>query len=99
MILPFAYAPPRLTVSQHALPIATGVGFGAYDHLMGTPGLLRSSAYTRFGNGVTRYMVLSNTSGAASCPFCVPSENVQASRSLATLSTLIWSSGLKRVFA
>ena len=44
MILPLAYAPPRLTVSQHALPIAIGEGFGAYDHLIGAPAFVRSSA-------------------------------------------------------
>jgi hypothetical protein len=33
MSLPFAYAPPRLTVSQQALPIASGTGLGLYVRL------------------------------------------------------------------
>ena len=52
-----------------------------------------------FGNGVTRYIVLPSTSGAASWPFCVPSEKVQATRRRATLAALMSASGLKRVFA
>src|SRR5579862_6240355 len=99
MILPFTYTPPRLTVSQHALPVASGAGFGSNVHLMGTPAFVRSSAYATFGNGVTRYIVLSITSGAASWPLCVPSENVQATLRFATFCALIWSSGLYRVFA
>src|SRR6478735_5140528 len=97
MSLPLTSTPPRLTVSQHALPMDTGDGSGANDHLIGTPGFVRSSAYAMFGNGVTRYMVLSATSGAASCPFCVPSEKVHAGRSFATFAALTWARVLKRV--
>ena len=52
-----------------------------------------------FGNGVTRYIVSPSTSGAASWPFWVPSENVQATFSRPTLPVLMSASGLKRVLA
>ncbi len=43
-----------------------------------------------FGNGVTTYMVLPTTSGAASCPRLTPVENVQASPSRDTFAAVIW---------
>src|SRR5512135_252705 len=90
---------PRFTVSQHALPIAMGLGFGWNTHLVGTPGFVRSSAYATFGNGVTTYIVLPTTSGGASWPFSVPSENVHAIFRRATLERSIWLSVLKRELA
>src|SRR3954451_17935212 len=66
---------------------------------MGAPGCVRSSAYTVLGQGVTMYMVLFTTMGAASRPRSVPVENVHASFRFCTLPVLIWSSPLNRVLA
>src|SRR5919199_1603952 len=97
MILPSANTGPRLTTSQHATPCAAFAGLGLYVHLAGAPGLVRSSAYRMLGNGVTTYMVLFTTSGAASCPRSTPVANVHAALRLRTFVVLIWSSALKRL--
>src|SRR5438128_2059407 len=74
--LPDAYATPRFTTSQHATPCAAARGFGSNFHLVGAPGLVRSSAYNTFGYGVTIYIVLPTTTGAAPWPLTTPVENV-----------------------
>src|SRR5437764_1309949 len=99
MILPSAYDGPRFTTSQHASPCAVVSGFGLYIHFTVAPGLERSNAYRRFGYGVTTYMVLPTTSGAASCPRCTPVAKVHAGFSDATLLALISFSPLKRELA
>ena len=99
MTEPFQYAAPRLTVSQQATPLAADSVCGSYFHFIGAPGWLRSSAYTRFGNGVTTNIVEPTTSGAASCPATTPVENVQATLRRLALPALISSSVLYRVLA
>src|SRR5690606_41507827 len=96
-ILPSPYATPRLTTSQHATPWTVGSWLGLYIHLIGAPGFVRSSAYTMFGNEVTKYIVLLTTSRAPSSPFSVPVENVQATFRSLTFWVLSWSSSQKRV--
>jgi hypothetical protein len=44
-----------------------------------------------FGQGVTKYIVLLTTSGAASCPRSTRVEKVQATRSVRTFVVSIWS--------
>ena len=89
MILPSAYTAPRLTVSQQATPCAAAAGFGLNFHFTGAPGFVRSSAYTMFGYGVTTYIVLLTTSGAASWPRSTPVENDQASLRFADVAGVI----------
>ena len=67
--------------------------------LDGAPGLVRSSAYRILGHGVTMYIVLLTTSGAASCPRVRPVENVQASFRFLTVWVLMSVRVLKRVAA
>src|SRR3954463_16806167 len=82
--LPSAYAAPRFTVSQQATPLANGAVFGTYRHFTAGPGLDRSKAYRAFGQGVTTYIVVPTTIGAASCPRWMPVSKVQTGfRSLA----------------
>jgi hypothetical protein len=76
-----------------------GDGFGLQDHLTGAPGFVRSSAYRILGHGVTMYIVLLTTSGAASCPRVRPVENVQANFRFLTVSVLMSVKVLKRVDA
>src|SRR5215217_5168062 len=98
-MVPLSYAAPRLTTSQHATPCAAATGLGSYFHFSGAPGCVRSSAYNTLGNGVTRYIVLFTTSGAASCPRTKPVENVAFTDSCFTDPGVTWSSALKRVLA
>ena len=51
------------------------------------------------GYGVTTYIVLPTTSGAASCPRSTPVEKLQASLSCDAFAVVIWSSPLNRVLA
>src|SRR5688572_5195319 len=81
---PSAYAAPRFTTSQQATPCAAGTGFGSTRHFTGAVGFVRSRAYSVFGYGVTMYIVVPTTSGAASWPRTTPVENVHATRSVAT---------------
>src|SRR6476661_161009 len=96
---PWLYAAPRLTVSQQATPWTLGSGLGSKRHLSGAPGLVRSSANRGFGYGPTMYIVLSTTSGAASCPRDKPVGKLNASFSCAALPALTWSRVEKRVLA
>src|SRR5437016_10556908 len=89
MIFPSANTTPRFTTSQQATPCAAALGAGLNVHFAGAPGLVRSSAYTKFGYDVTTYIVLFTTSGAASCPRFTPSEKVKATRSAPTFVALI----------
>jgi hypothetical protein len=85
---------PRLTTSQQAIPAAACAFSGRYFHLSGKPGFVRSIAYATFGKGVTRYIVLSTTSGCPSWPRSTPVENAQAARRFFTLSAVICRSSL-----
>src|SRR5687768_18525399 len=87
--MPSWNAAPRLTTSQQATPIAADAGSGRYCHFIGAPGFVRSSAYRMLGYGVTMYIVLATTRGAASCPRSIPVENVHASDSDRTFSVVI----------
>src|SRR2546421_1363271 len=89
MIFPSANTAPRFTTSQQATPCDAAFGAGLKVHFAGAPGLVRSSAYTKFGYDVTTYIVLLTTSGAASWPRFTPSESVEATRSAPTLDALI----------
>src|SRR2546421_7837298 len=95
--LPPSTTRPRFTTSQHATPWAAFTGCGLYDHLVGRPSFVRSSAYTKFGKGVTMYIVLPATTGAASCPRVTPVEKVDTTRRFCTFLLLISVSALKRV--
>src|SRR5215216_3162059 len=99
MTRPLANAAPRFTTSQQATPCDADDGLGLYDHLVGVPGFVRSRAYRMFGYGVTTYMVLLTTSGAASCPRSMPVENVVVSVSRAAFPVVICRSPLYRVLA
>ena len=55
----------------------------------GRASFVRSRANRIFGYGVTIYIVLLTTSGAASCPRLTPVEKVNSTRRLATLPPLI----------
>ena len=58
-------------------------------------GLREIKGVGRVGKGRHQiYMVSPTTSGAPSCPYCVPSEKVQASRSRPTFSVVSWVRGL-----
>src|SRR6187200_2808642 len=98
-MVPLSYTAPRLTTSQHATPCAAATGFGSYFHFMGAPGCVRSSAYSTLGNGVTMYIVLFTTRGAASCPRTRPVENVAFTINCFTDSGVNCSSELNRVLA
>src|SRR6266513_3153122 len=87
--LPSAKTTPRFTTSQQATPCDAAFGAGLKVHFAGAPGFVRSSAYRKFGNDVTTYIVLLTTSGAASCPRFTPSEKVKATRSAAAFVVLI----------
>ena len=72
-------------------PVAAGLALGAAtgsDRIStsGAPGLVRSSAYSMFGQGATTYIVLFTTMGAASWPRGTPVSNVHASFSSATFA-------------
>jgi hypothetical protein len=67
--------------------------------LIGAPGLVRSSAKTLFGYGVTMNIVLLATIGAASCPWSTPVEKAKATWRLPTFAPLISSSAEYRVAA
>src|SRR3954465_12560502 len=97
MILPWAYAAPRLTTSQHATPIARASGRGRNTHLTCAPGLVRSTAIRLLGNGVTTYIVLPTTSGPPSWPRGTPVVSVPEMWSCPTLPASICASVLYRV--
>src|SRR5439155_2779433 len=86
---PSANAAPRFTTSQHATPCDAASGLGLKLHFTGAPGLVRSSAYNTFGYGVTTYIVLLTTRGAASCPLSTPVEKVQDNFRFFTLAAVI----------
>src|SRR5215207_7468086 len=96
---PFAYEAPRFTTSQQATPWAAARVCGWYVHFTGPPGRARSRAYSTFGYGVTRYIVLPTTRGAPAWPRVIPVEKLQACFSWATLPVWIWSRRLNRVLA
>jgi hypothetical protein len=83
-----------LTTSQHARPTAACAFSGRNFHLSGCPAVARSIAYETFGYGVTRYIVLSTTSGCPSCPRSTPVENVHATRSCPAFAVVISASSL-----
>src|SRR4051812_16950715 len=96
---PRSYAAPRLTTSQQATPCAAGLGCGSYAHLIGGPGLVRSSANTLLGNGVVRYIVPPTTRGAPSCPLLTPVAKAHRKRRFLTLLALMSERRLYRVLA
>src|SRR3954462_1373639 len=91
-------AQPRLITSQHTTPCDCAAGLGSYFHFS-APLFARSSAYRMLGYGVTTYIVLPTTSGAASCPRLMPVEKVHATFSFLTFSAVISFRPLKRVLA
>src|ERR687888_62938 len=93
-LVPAWYARPRFTRSQQAIGFASAGWGGTCFQIIGAPGLVRSRAYTMFGNALWTYITLLITSGFPSWPFRTPVENVQATLRFFTFVRLIAVSGL-----
>jgi len=76
------------------MPTATCEFSGRTFQRSGCPSFVRSSAYDTFGYGVTRYIVLSTTSGCPSWPRSTPVENVHATCRFFAFAGVICARGL-----
>src|SRR4051812_43471654 len=81
------------------MPTARRSGNGSYVQRSGVPGVARSRAKRRSGNGETTYIVLPTTSGCPSWPCGTPVENVLTTCNCFTFCGVICASEEKRVLA